>query len=1058
MMLSNFMRRNGKRKGAKNAKAPQAHPRQPSSSSPASFTSPEILDINEKSFDLYPQEDSTSETPGLLSEGSAPALLSNLGSPLVHLDLSTEPLEDWFPQELLRGNRSSRYSSFAGSSSRATANITDVVERDKPLGTRIEEPTRPVVAWKKSIPAPIVIPDADLLAPNVQVGHSAATTDGLPPQTSKFFVKEALPNVLPSPVSSEDMSAVSGTTLARALIANSFVLSSSEHRVSRHRSGIARQDSATLPRGDHWRDRPISRGEIFRPESGRTSPVPPVPPMPAGVLLERHSQRSSDIVDELQKLGSPESRPINSAPSTVSEYPSSASSYAASPEPVMYSSVSHRISRILEVPSPAPTTPMTSPSAPPLEVHHTSSRTSAAAQVPHVSTTGSEESDVYNDAMDGLSQRHSADHAVAESLPTAPLSPSPTDCSLDEYSFVPLGTQTSAVSPGSDSSASYIAPLPTKRGENSLKRRNYKVGAASFAEGRARVELNRGAKPVKLLPFKPPRPLLVPHTPITPALIASSLVAPYSTLSQFPLVPSSAVPAGHLEMPPSAKDHMDSSLNLATTSVSARQRSGVPDPTAVDQDYTDLLNYALTVSPDPGSSSHYTSTSSSAGYQTFPETPMVFSPLWSPDYSRPPGSALRFPLERKQIPRSATLPGPRGLGKILLARPTRSAGAGKEDEVMSNRASIPRRPQSTITAPSSQPESTSPPASAVPVVIPGPSTNDESTIPDLVSPPSLYTPDTRDDSVVTVYTSESNMPTFRPHPLAHISTSSSQLQEEEALQALGLHSGSSIPPIMATSDPSLIALASPIWNAEPYHVSPALVPLPDSANSSPLLPFDSPEVVSPSVPLHSDRLRQSPLISNHPKTPQASCAPFGGSSFLPSVSPALSSPVSPIATPPRSPSPISPNISSSSPSPVPSTPSLSFSFVAPPPYHAVVSERTAHHPLMFGGSEPLSRTPYERDRQLSLGVSQMPSSQNRMRARPRLPIGPRKPSGPAQPLGTLVPGIRERGNSVSSVSSSNHGAGPGSFSWRKLYSAASQPPPKFQLPPPKRNVNTVVTT
>ena len=89
----------------------------------------------------------------------------------------------------------------------------------------------------------------------------------------------------------DDSSAISGTTLARALIANSFVLSGDGPGRSRCRSGgtLARQDSATLPGvgnnglliSPYWRDRRISGGEIVHsPDSGVDSHIPPVPPIP----------------------------------------------------------------------------------------------------------------------------------------------------------------------------------------------------------------------------------------------------------------------------------------------------------------------------------------------------------------------------------------------------------------------------------------------------------------------------------------------------------------------------------------------------------------------------------------------------------------------------------------------------------------------------------------------------------------------------------------------------------------------------------------------------------
>jgi len=71
-----------------------------------------------------------------------------------------------------------------------------------------------------------------------------------------------------------------------------------------------------------------------------------------------------------------------------------------------------------------------------------------------------------------------------------------------------------------------------------------------------------------------------------------------------------------------------------------------------------------------------------------------------------------------------------------------------------------------------------------------------------------------------------------------------------------------------------------------------------------------------------------------------------------------------------------------------------------------------------------------------------------MRSRPPLPIGPRKPSGPGLVFGSFLPGIRGRNGSVSSVGGSGP-SGSSGLPWRKLHSAASMPPPKFQTPPPK---------
>jgi hypothetical protein len=96
------------------------------------------------------------------------------------------------------------------------------------------------------------------------------------------------------PSLNDDSSAISGTTIARALIANSFILSNDNPAGNRYRSGgyIVRQDSATLPGANenallispYWRDRRISGGGIVHsPDSGVDPCIPPVPPIPQGL-------------------------------------------------------------------------------------------------------------------------------------------------------------------------------------------------------------------------------------------------------------------------------------------------------------------------------------------------------------------------------------------------------------------------------------------------------------------------------------------------------------------------------------------------------------------------------------------------------------------------------------------------------------------------------------------------------------------------------------------------------------------------------------------------------
>ncbi|KIK96765.1 hypothetical protein PAXRUDRAFT_282384 [Paxillus rubicundulus Ve08.2h10] len=557
--------------------------------------------------------------------------------------------------------------------------------------------------------------------------------------------------------------------------------------------------------------------------------------------------------------------------------------------------------------------------------------------------------------------------------------------------------------------------------------------------------------------------LLVPQTPITPALIASSIVAPYSTLSRFPLVPVSAVPAGHLEMPPTAKDNP-----LVIGSIFAsHQHHAASELLTIDADCTELLNDALTVSPDPSNISHHTPTSSSAGYQTFPETPMIFTPLWSPDYSLSFGSVPRVSNERPQNARSTTVPGPGEVavgGSLLRTMTSVHQLARRGDKIAGEGAPVSRGHQSAVLpiqeAPSPGPDLSDGSVSAVEEVTQQVVINGSADVSCETSRPSPIKIEE-----ATGFAKPTLPEPFRPHLLAHVSTSSSQLQAEEVLQVLVRHSASSMPSVIATSDDpsSMLFTSPPIFTASP-HISPTSVPLPESADTSPLIPPASARSVTSIPPSPSNNLSpllppqadppQSPVAVSQIQSPKSTLSvpptPFEGSSFLPSVSPTSSSPNSPVDPPP----PRSPSFIPVPPSPALSNQSVSLSFVAPPPYHTVVSERSLHHPSNPSSQHSLSRAPssgpsYEHDHQPSFNSSPGRSSRNRVRARPPLPSGPRKPSGPAQPFGVFAPGIRERNNSVSSVGSSNHGPGSSSPTWYKLYSAASKPPPKFQTPPPK---------
>jgi hypothetical protein len=237
-------------------------------------------------------------------------------------------------------------------------------------------------------------------------------------------------------------SAISGSTLAAAL-GDSFLYSPGDSaRVSagpisgKRSRPVTRQDSATLPRGEHpflhspyWRDRRVSGGEVIH--SPADSIVPPVPPMPTSL------RRQSDPTLEGMVM------PIRSASARLSRRASVSSMASSAPSGMSVGGLkrrstlgggtslvledlleaespvairqSRRISRITEADSPAPSAPVTPAmksansegngsshseySAPP-----TAAVLGSAGLPPQPGSAGSGESeDVYNFILDGYS-------------------------------------------------------------------------------------------------------------------------------------------------------------------------------------------------------------------------------------------------------------------------------------------------------------------------------------------------------------------------------------------------------------------------------------------------------------------------------------------------------------------------------------------------------------------------------------------------------------------------------------------------------------------------------
>ncbi|KAI6126834.1 hypothetical protein F5141DRAFT_359261 [Pisolithus sp. B1] len=539
--------------------------------------------------------------------------------------------------------------------------------------------------------------------------------------------------------------------------------------------------------------------------------------------------------------------------------------------------------------------------------------------------------------------------------------------------------------------------FPSKRKNSNLRRRLPKPsGAVGTSRSRKEAPYQRNKKQVRLLPVVES---FAQKTLLTPTMMTQT------SISRLPLVPSSAVSAGHLEMPPTACE-------------------------AIEEDYSDFLDYTITISPDPHSSSQYSSTNSSAGYQTFPETPMFSPSLFSPDRRRPPAPSLR--TRRPPLPRSATLPSPREYAaRETLPRPTSiEMNFGPHEDHGDVRS---RRPQSIAS-----PIHATPSFSLDP-----PSGNSHNSLPRCDN--ALPTTSLKDALPSTDTTGPSEEPVDSDTPAQTVGVDEASLTSSSRKQ----DSGSVVLAPSTASIPSACRTGA--------RQSPTSVPLPESTDVSPRLPSSSDSLSRTLSPVPSARRSSSqsglsPTMCQPQSVRDIEVLPPGlGRPSLPSITPIPFQPVPSGPTPSRRHS-----LVAASPSARPSSTPISASCVAVPPHRAVTSEgpedvaippTDVDHPILRMSSSPAA----EGDGGSSLPNSQPQSfgSQTRVRSRPPLPIGPRRPSGPSHPFDSRVSGPRARGSSESKMTSGETCRNTDASTWKKLYEVASQPLPRFQTPPLK---------
>lgn len=241
---------------------------------------------------------------------------------------------------------------------------------------------------RRPAPAPIKIPNLALYGPKVQLLPGSSGYQSRPQSRGNESI-----------ISTEPSSAVSGTSLARALFANTFVLSGNQ--TSRYRSGVSmnltRQDSATLPRGEHplmsspfFRDRPEQIGSpILIPAGTGVSLPPPSSYRPSTAeSMHRHRVPRRSVPDRpmtapSSKHFSAASLPIKHASETdqpeTETQPKEDEIVSAPVDASSDQKGLHRISRISEVASPPPSAPP-SASTPGVASEHEESNVGSEAE------------------------------------------------------------------------------------------------------------------------------------------------------------------------------------------------------------------------------------------------------------------------------------------------------------------------------------------------------------------------------------------------------------------------------------------------------------------------------------------------------------------------------------------------------------------------------------------------------------------------------------------------------------------------------------------------------
>ncbi|KAH9854577.1 hypothetical protein C2E23DRAFT_817058 [Lenzites betulinus] len=616
--------------------------------SPASFVSPEIVEIN----DQGPFGGSFSETDRAPSSERLAAIAAAAAvSPQLELDFdNTEPL---FPPSILADSHSGkrtppkrnvslpnggRNPADGGSLRTRGASPEDYTIQEEPslqpnrlyVDTSVHNArmfeegadNSAAPSSRKPTPSPIRIPN-NVAGVKIKVQSSAedsAQSSSIPPSLP---TKGSRPPSPSSAITDGISSAVSGTSIARALVATSWILSN-ESRASKYKSGTTRQDSATLPRGEHplhgaaySRERRSSTDEAG---SQRSSSVPPVPRLPSrnelglsidgasgtwshrnSVSLILESGESRDLVPPPQ-LRRPKSTGRLRLEQTTSIPPISPISEASSPAP----SVSETPGLAMQGPS---------------NISNASSRSLANSLAQQRGLNLSE-----GNASSSSLGTETSSHVRAATEPGGASSilgeRRPSNATKPKGQLVPGFDRNGAAMPG------------TMRSSGAFAMANGRLAVTrTISEGGSQRSPTPGpGRPAVLLPIGE-RPSSVSVPPSPQPSIGPNVGAPTPTSTR--VGPSNL---SMIETPVESPDLLDSfPLQIA------RERStGPPPPLPLGRRSEE--NSAL--STPLHSSSGESMSAASLNRQTFPETPNAFSPLWSGTFTSPPPKGPRSSLDQ----------------------------------------------------------------------------------------------------------------------------------------------------------------------------------------------------------------------------------------------------------------------------------------------------------------------------------------------------------------------------------------------------------------------------